>query len=331
MEPNTTSSSDEIELGQLLQIVRKGLNVIFRGILRVFIFLKKNAIKLIALIFIGAAIGFLLNTLVEDKLQTEVIVKPNFESKDYLYAVVEELQSNILTKDSIFFNNVDIDVNALKNFKLEIEPIEENLEIDKDMVEENNKYLEVLQNYKDNDFVLDVIKSEILKKSVVTHRLTFTHKNPVKGEEYVGKILAYINSNPYFKEIQQVNSQNAKARIDKNLGLIKQIDILVSNFSDGLKGTKDQPSQGMLIESENGTDISSLLSLKSHLTKEIERKQIELAEQSEAVSVLNLGRTHVVKKPFFNKNIVLIPTLLIGVFFLVSLIAYLNRKSIEIQ
>lgn len=331
MQPNTPSSSDEIDLGQLLQLVRRGLNGIFRGILRIFLFLKRNMIKLAGLLVIGVAIGFLLNRVVDDRLQTEVIVKPNFESKEYLYSVVEELKSKILAKDTLFFKNIDIDVNQLRNFKVKIEPIEEELEVDKNMAEENNKYLEILQNYKDQDFVLDVIKSEILKKSDYTHRITFTHKNPVRGADYVGKILNYINSNPHFAQLQQVNSQNAKSRVEKNQDLIEQIDVLVTNFSNGLKSGSNQTSQGMLLESDNASDIYSILSLKSHLIKEIERMQFELAEQNEAISVLNLGKTHVVKKPFFAKNLVLVPVLLLGLFFLASLISYLNRKSIEIQ
>jgi len=330
MESNT-SSTDEIDLGQLLQLVRRGLNGIFRGVLKVFLYLKRNAIKLAGLIVIGVAVGFLLNTLVDDRLQTEVIVKPNFESKDYLYDVVDELKSKILAKDTVFFNSIDIDVNSLRNFKIEIEPIEEQVEMDKDMLEESNKYLEILQNYKDNDFVLDVVKSEILRKSAVTHRIIFTHKNPLKGEEYVGKILSYINANPYFAQLQKVHSQNAQSRIKKNLDLIEQIDVLVSNFSEGLKNAPNQTDQGLLLESDSGTDISSLLGLKSHLTKEIERKEIEIAEQQNAVSTINLGKTHPIKKAFVSKYIVLIPILLVGLFFLVSLISYLNRKSIEIQ
>ncbi|MGI9549710.1 MAG: hypothetical protein ACR2MT_00815 [Aurantibacter sp.] len=331
MEPNTPTPSDEIDLGQLLQLIRRGLNFIFRGILRIFGYLKRNVVVLSVLIVVGVAVGFLLNTLVDDKLQTEAIVKPNFASRDYLYEAVEELQANIAAKDTAFFKGLEIDVNELRNFRVEIEPIGDDVELEKGIEEENNKYLEILQNYKDNDFVLDVVKSEILKKSVLTHRLTFTHKNPVKGDGYVAKILDHINANPYYDQLQKVVARNATSRIQKNQELIGQIDELISNFSEGLKSGPTQTGQGMMLEGENGTDISRLLSFKSHLTKETEQKQIELAELDNAVSILHLGKTHVVKKVFFTKNIVRIPGLLLGLFFLGSLISYLNRKSIEMQ
>jgi hypothetical protein len=322
-------SSDEIDLGQLLHLIRRGLNGVFNGILRIFRYFKRNAIKLAVLIIVGAAIGVLLNTVVDDRLQTEAIVKPNFASKDYLYDVVEELEANILAKDTAFFKSLDIDVNELRNFKIDIEPIGDDVELEKGIEEEKNRYLETLQNYKDNDFVLDVVKSEILKKSVLTHRLTFSHKNPVNGDEYVAKILDYINANPYFAHLQNAVARNASSRIQKNQELIGQIDELISNFSEGLKSGPTQTGKGMLLEGENGTDISRLLSFKSHLVKESEQKQVELAELNNAVSILYLSKTHVVKKVFFTKNVVLIPLLFMGLFFLASLISYLNRKSIE--
>ncbi|MEO9893550.1 hypothetical protein [Aurantibacter sp.] len=333
MQPNNSpSSSDEIDLGQLLKLTRKILNSIFSGILRVFLYLKRNAFKLLGLIIIGVVIGFVLNSLVEDKLQTEAIVKPNFESKDYLYDVVEELKSKVTAKDTAFFKNLDIDVNYFRKFEIDIEPIEDQSNLEKTNAEDDNKYLEILQNYKDNDFVLDIVKSEILKKSIRTHRITFTHKNPKKGEEYVAKILDYINNNPYFIQLQEAHTKNAQLRIKQNDGLIKQIDEMVLNFSASLKNNQNTTGQSMvLLESESGLNVPSLLMFKNRLIKENEVKQVELIEQKKPISILSLGKTHVVKKQLLNKNFVLIPLLLIGLFFLISFIAYLNRKSKELK
>ncbi|MRI01087.1 hypothetical protein GH721_11150 [Kriegella sp. EG-1] len=333
MQPNnSSSSSDEIDLGQLLKLTRKILNSIFYGVLRVFLFLKKSAFKLLGLIIIGVVIGFVLNNLVEDKLQTEAIVKPNFESKDYLYDVVEELKSKVTAKDTAFFKKLDIDVNNFKKFEIEIEPIEDKLKSEKTNSEEDIKYLEILQNYKDNDFVLEIVKSEILKKSIRTHRITFIHKNPIKGEEYVTKILDYINSNPYFIELQEAHSKNSKLRIEQNDELIRQIDEMIMNFSASLKSNQNTTGQSMvLLESESGLNVPSLLMFKNRLIKENEVKQVELIEQETPVSIISLGKTHVVKKQLLNKNFVLIPLLLIGLFFMISLIAYLNRRSKELK
>ncbi len=331
LPPSTPTNSGEIDLGKLLQLFRSGFNRIFRGILRIFRYLKKNALKLGVLIVVGVIIGFLLNLIVDKKLKTEVIVKPNFESKDYLYDVVEEIQANILSKDTLFFSSLGIDVNGLRGFEIGIEPIG-NVEQDKETVKEENDYLEILQNYKDNDFVLQVIRSEILKKTILTHRITFSHKNPIKGEEYVRKMIDYINANPYFNELRQAYANNAKERITKNTELVKQIDDLVASYTLQLSEKSDSAAnQGMvLFDQEKSLDVPGLLGLKNALIRQIEQKQLELVEEKQAISIINFGKTQVVKTQFLNKSMTMVPLILLGGFFLWSLIGYLNRKSSEL-
>ena len=48
--PSTQSNSDEIDLGQLFQLIGRGFNAIFRWFLRVFLYLKKNILLLIGLV-----------------------------------------------------------------------------------------------------------------------------------------------------------------------------------------------------------------------------------------------------------------------------------------
>ncbi|MEP5831285.1 MAG: hypothetical protein ABJ300_13495, partial [Maribacter dokdonensis] len=86
--PSTQNNSDEIDLGQLFQLIGRGFNAVFRWFLRVFLYLKKNLLILIGLVVVGFAIGYGLNQIISKKYKTEVIVKPQLESKNYLYDVV---------------------------------------------------------------------------------------------------------------------------------------------------------------------------------------------------------------------------------------------------
>lgn len=329
---NSSNTSNEIDLGQLFELIKKGFNNLFKWFLRIFLYLKKNLFKLIALVAIGVAIGFAVKTFVPKKLKSEIIVKPNFESKDYLYATIDEIASNIQSRDTIFFKKMGIDMAKLADFNVEIQPIEEE-EVDKEVIEQNNKYLETLQNYKDNEFVLGIIKSEILQKSASIHRITFMYKDAIKGEEYAEKIIGYINTNPYFNELQKISTQNAQTRITKNKGLIEQIDNLISSYSKNLANRESatSQSQGMvLFDNENSLNIPNLLGQKNKLIREIENKQIEIVEQTKAINILNFGKTQAVKKPLFSKNLVLFPAILLGGFFLFSLLSFLNKKSKEL-
>ncbi len=329
-QPASTNNSDEIDLGQLFQMIGNGFKALFKRFLMFFVYLKKNIVILGGLLILGAVIGFALNFIIEKKLMTEVIVKPNFESKDYLYDVVNEVQSNLKSRDTVFFRKIGIAVEHLKGFEVAIEPIqEEEAESNK---ENDMEYLDLLQNFKDQSFAIDIIKSELFKKTVLNHRLIFKYENAITGPDNLHKILDYLNSNKHFNKLGEVARENIQYRIDQNRELIEQIDELVANYSKGLVESDRKVGENQVyLEKEGGLNVPSLLSLKNKLATEIEEKKLELVTTNEVVNVINIGNSQVVKKQFFKKSVVLIPLLFIGLFFLISAIRYLNKKTLDLN
>ncbi len=330
MQSDNPRNADEIDFGQLFQIIGNGFKELFKRFLMSFSYLKNNMIVLGGLLVVGALIGFGLNYTMEKKLMTQVIVKPNFESKDYLYDVVEELQSTIRSKDTSFFDKIGISIADLKGFDVAIEPIQE--EEDEKALDNDLKYLELLQNFKDKNFADDFIMTELLKKSVTNHRLIFTYKKASSGKANMIKILKYLNSNVYFDEIGKIFRENIQSRITKNKELVGQIDALVSDYSKSLSKQDGKLGEAKVyLESENGLNIPSLLSLKNRLLKEIEEKKVESVTAKQVIGIINIGNTQEVKKTLFNRFIISIPLVLISLFFIVSLLRYLNRKAIALN
>lgn len=146
-ESSKNTSSDEIDLGQLLKLIGNGFKKVGNVFLYAFLYLKKNMLILIGLVVVGVLIGFLLTKIVDKKLKTETIVRPNFESKDYVYDVIDEIQANIYAKDTVFFSQMGIDINDLDGFKIEIAPITDPEEAKED-AEQDLMYLELLQALK---------------------------------------------------------------------------------------------------------------------------------------------------------------------------------------
>lgn len=328
----THPESDEIDLRQLLKMVGRGLEHLFRGFLRLFLYLKTNMLWLLSLILLGLIIGIILNSTVDKKLKIEVIVKPNFESKDYLYDAIEEIQANIVTKDTQALNRMGINIANLRGFEVKIEPIEKEKENREDL-QEDNDYLEILQNFKEQEFVSEVIKSEILDKTVLTHRIIFLHKNPFNGQQVVAKILDYINSNPYFSEVRQVSVNNAEDRIDRNRELIGQIDNLINNYTQKLGQSRDGTGgqeRTLFLTAEEPLDIAGLFGFKNGLIKQIGDKQIELVQQKEAIKIVNFGETQEVKNQFLNQSLILLPLVFVGLFFLWALLKFLNQKALRL-
>jgi hypothetical protein len=283
---------------------------------------------LAALIIVGALIGFGLNQLTSQKLKTEVIVKPNLESKNYLYDVVAEIQANIKAKDTVFFREMGIDVVALKGFDIEVAPVSGGNKKDLEM---EMKYLEVLQSFENSGAISDIVRAEILDKSSLDQRITFYYVDANIGQEYSKKFMDYINSNQYYNEIVKTYTENARNRIRQNDSLAHQIDDLIANYSKKML-KEEQVTEGRLIlDNEQQLNIPGLFNLKNEIIRDTESKKLELERRKDAITIINFGKTQKIIKPLFKKNIVLFPLLFIGIFFLVSFIKFLNRKAIEMK
>jgi sensor c-di-GMP phosphodiesterase-like protein len=332
IQPNNSNASDDIDLGQLVQLIKNGINQLGNFLLRIFIYLKNSFWKLLGLATLGLAISFGLNQIISKKLKTDVIVRPNFESKNYLYDVVNEISSHLEAKNEDFFGQINITVADLEGFKISVVPIDDEEIKSEEHVLNDMKYLELLNNFKDENFVVDILRSEISAKSGVDHKITFTYKNKDKGSGIVKAIMNYINTNEYFENLRKVSESNAKSRIEKNKKLIEQIDQLVDNFSVALLAEKQKSGTGVVyMEKENTLNVPALLSRKANLLKEIEEKKLEIAKQTNVLSILNFGKTQQVEKSFFNETYFLIPSALIIGFLLLSFFQYLSIKAKEIE
>ncbi|WP_437371624.1 hypothetical protein [Maribacter litoralis] len=326
--PSTQNNSDEIDLGQLFQLIGRGFNAVFCWFLRVFLYLKKNILLLIGLIIIGLIVGYALNSIISKKLKTEVILKPQLESKNYLYDVVHEVQSNILAKDTLFFKSIGIDNVDFNGLEILIGRV-----VEEGSTESDIKYLELLQKFANTEAISEIVKAELQNKSSFNHRITFYYKNAEFGKKFTEQILSYINSNTYFQNLLKVQRDNAVDRIQVNESLLKQVDEIILNYTKGLESNRDndQSSEHIILDNKDQVNVADLFEYKTRLIRDVELKKLELIEQKEPINIINMGQPQVVLKPFFGKNLVLIPLVLITLFFLLSFLVFLNKKSKSIM
>lgn len=326
--PKNTTSNDEIDLGQLFQMIGNGFSKIFKSFLSAFLYFKRNAIILSSLIIVGALIGFGLNQFSTQKFKTEVIVKPNLESKNYLYDVVAEIQANIEAEDTVFFSNMGIDIADFSGLEIEISPVNENRESSESEI----KYLELLQSFENTEAIADIVRAELQNKSSFNHRITFFYIDAAVGQQFAKGVMAYINTNEYFDNLIAVLRENATSRIEENKQLLKQVDEIITNYAnkmaekDGIAG-----NDRIVLDNQETVNITGLFGLKNSLIKDIESKNLELEQRTDPISIINFGKPQQITKPLFRKNIVLFPLLFIGLFFLASFIRFLNKKAIEMQ
>ncbi|PIB23368.1 hypothetical protein [Maribacter sp. 4G9] len=317
------NSSDEIDLGQLFQLIGRGFNALFRFILRVFLYLKKNLFILIGLVLVGFAVGYGLNQIVSKRQKTDVIVKPQMESKNYLYDIIDEIQANIDSKDTNFFKSIGIEEVDYSGLEIMVNRVIEEGSSDRDM-----QYLELLQSFENTDAIADIVRAELENKSSFNHRITFYYKNKELGIHFAEKVMEYINSSTYFDEILMISRDNAQGRIEQNELLLEQVDKIITNYTNNLASKNNAvSSERIILDNQEQVNIADLFEYKNLLIRDVEIKKLELAEQSQPISIINFGKSHEVQKSFFGKNLVLIPSIFILIFLFVSFLFFLNKKS----
>ena len=323
----TKNASEDVDLGQMIQAVISVFKAIGDALLRLFLYIKKNIFILIGLGILGLAAGFGVQQITSEKMKTEIIVRPNIESKDYLYDVIEEIQANIEAENQAFFEPLDIDIKKLEGFEVTVESLGDK----NSKLEDELKYLELLKGWDISGTVSDVVRSEILSRNSLNHKITFYYKEGSLGHESAEKLMEYINSNPYFNELITVHLNNARDRIVQNDSVIKQLDGLIAQYATNLAMEKQQPSDTRIIlENEEQLNIRELFDLKNILIRDTEAKRIELKTRANAIKVINFGKSQEVIKPLLGRAMILFPTIFIGAFVLISIVKYLDKKSSEL-
>ena len=327
-QPNTADrqESDEIDLGQVFQLIGKVFQNLFYKLVGIFLYLKRNIIILLILAIGGTALGYGLSKIITKKQKIQVIVRPNWESKNYLYDVIEEVEANLNAQDSLFFKNLGVEITNFGGYEVMVEPINNPSEKEE---KEQMAYLQVLQKFENTGIVSDILRTELLNTSALNHRITFIYKDYTKGPQFARAVINHVNSNAFYKELAQIHQSNATSRIEENKVVIGQVDQILSAYSNKISQSETPAEGRIVLSTEDELNVADLLELKNMLIRDNERMKLQLLEQRDAINIINYGKPQQVQKSFFGKKIVLVPTILILLFFLVDFVKYLNRKALE--
>src|SRR5690554_1660503 len=116
------NSSEEVDLGYLF----KSVGDFFRKLVKLFFlvigFFKKYLLIIIGIIILGIILGYFIDKNSKSVYENRLIVIPNFESVEYLYDKIDEVNFKIQSGDSLYLKSIFGD-NYTSVRKIEIEPI----------------------------------------------------------------------------------------------------------------------------------------------------------------------------------------------------------------
>lgn len=126
--------SEEVDLGQLFnlignafdrffKLIRKIFQVLFKSTILFLLFLQKHFVKLIVIGALGLIIGFYLDLKKDTRYTSSMVVEPNFNSVQQLYNNINFYNELALAKDSLTLSEAldisKLDASHVKEFKVE--------------------------------------------------------------------------------------------------------------------------------------------------------------------------------------------------------------------
>ncbi len=275
---------------------------VFKGIL----FLKKHSIVIAILFFLGVGIGFYLDRN-SKSYDNQIIVNPNYETADYLYAKIDLINSKINEGDSIFLQKtVGIKEPKFLN-EIKVEPI---LDIYK-FINNSDKNFEFVKLLGEDGDIKKIVGENLTSKNYPYHIIKFSTAQKTNYDATVKPILAFLNSSNYYKKIQTEYIKNVKVKIVANDSIIKQIDGMLNSFSATGKGS--QHNDKLIYYNEN-TQLNDIIETKDKLIAEQSKNTISLLNLDEIIkensSTLNVRNV----KAINGKRKLILPFIFIGLF-----------------
>ncbi|RIV44621.1 hypothetical protein [Flagellimonas pelagia] len=270
-QPVNQNTSDEIDLGQLFQMIGRGfqrvfnfIGSIFKGIFHVLmlflLFIQKNIIVIGTALVIGAIGGYVLDTILPEKYISKMVVEPNFNS-------VQQLYNNIAFYDDLAKANDSVALaTALNITEHEAASIKE---VYADSYSDENQKIKLFDEFvrELDTTTIKTIDFENYLKNFNSLDARFHQISVISTDNRVAKKMqpAIINSisvNGYFKLQKRINDENLALQDSIYRQQLVEIDSLQSLYRTVLVKEAEKPMQGTSINmAENGESQNRELAL----------------------------------------------------------------------
>ncbi len=315
------TNNDEIDLFEFFKLIKKGFNKLGLLILSLFLFIKRNAILFIALIVIGGALGYYLDKENSANLKSTITLQAIYNSKDFLYESIEELNWDILNRPEVASKKLNLDIDLIKNISFELKPIT-NI---KSITEEESVYLEYLSEQ-------NAIDKEEINRAIVSnttlHNLIIYHNEGLNINEIYNQIESKYLTNIKLEKIHQTAISNKKNSIEMYKTNISQIDTILANYSKKLLNNSQATS---FYNSENNLNVAALLEEKKELLGGINNLKLDIEREEGYIKPLNDAKTSQIDKSITDHKKILLPLLFIILFFGIKLLIFINKKANQLK
>lgn len=338
-QPVNQNTSDEIDLGQLFQMIGRGfqkffnfIGSIFKGIFHVLmlflLFIQKNIIVIGTALVIGAIGGYILDKILPEKYISKMVVEPNFNSVQQLYNNIAFYNDLAEAQDSVAL------ATALNITEHEAASIKE---VFADSYSDENQKIKLFDEFvrELDTTTIKTIDFENYLKNFNSLDARFHQISLVSTDNRVAKktqpaILGSISVNGYFKLQKRINDENLALQDSIYRQQLVEIDSLQSLYRTVLVKEAEKPMQGTSINmAENGESQNRELALvqeRDVLKQRLVELNKDRANKSSIINVISDFPTRgVEQKGVWNSYKFKLPLALLALVIFVLALLELNR------
>jgi hypothetical protein len=290
--------SEEVDLGQLFKLIGnafdrffKFIGGIFKGIFGIVIlfllFVQKHLIKLAIVAIIGLAVGFYLDSTIQPRYVSTMVVEPNFNSVQQLYNNIDFYNELAQAEDSIALADAlgitKTEATTIKRFKVE------------SYSDENQKILLFDKFVRSLDTTTQkTINMQAYLKNFNSLDARFHTVSIVATDNTIAKkiqpiLINSISRNEYFKLQKETNDGNIELQDQLYMKQIAEIDSLQLLYKKVMLEESKRAIQGTSINlGENGSKEIRELALINKI-EELKAGLVELNEErANKSSIINV-------------------------------------------
>ena len=258
--PNNTSS-EEIDRGQLFQLIGNAfkrffqfIGNIFKGIFHILIlfllFLQKHFIKFVIVAVIGLALGIYLDKVRQPIYVSTMVVEPNFNSVQQLYNNINFYNELAEAEDSVALAEV-LEISAHEAFfikKFQVESYSD----ENQKVQLFDKFVRSLDSTTKKAIDMEKYLKNFNSMDARFHTITVRATNNMVAKKIQIPIIASISRNDYFQLQQSINDKNISLQDSLYKKQLMEVDSLQQLYKRVMVKEAERPMQGTNINLAEG-------------------------------------------------------------------------------
>ena len=257
MSTNQKNNEEEVDLGSLFLIIGKGFakffnfigNIFkgfFHGVIITLVFLKNNIIKIGIAALLGGVIGLFLEVKKGDTYESELLVKPNFNSTRQLYDIINYYDNLVQQEDTTglaeTFKLDKLAAASLKEFT--IEPVVS----ENDIINSYNVFVSSADTTAIKSYSFVEFKKAFTAYDYRLHKVTVTSTQNNVFDKLEDVIIASVASNKYFNRIKVLSNKNLNRTDSLYRQNLAQIDSLRKVYMEVMLDEAKKKTNGTSID-----------------------------------------------------------------------------------